>query len=109
MQPPDFLAIMAIDFLQAGPSRTAKTFRHALEDRIEEKLPHIPHPVLVVRGSRDPIAPQRWVEELTRLLPRGELRVIRGVAHTPHYVAPLELVRVVRSFLDRAEPGHSAG
>lgn len=109
MQPPDFFAILAIDFLQAGPRRTAKTFRHALEDRIEEKLPHIPHPVLVVRGSRDPLAPQRWVKELTRLLSRGELRVIRGAGHTPHFTAPLELVGVVRSFLDRADPRHSAG
>lgn len=107
MQPPDFLVIMAVDFLQAGPRRTAKTFRHALEDRIEETLPHVPHPVLVVRGSRDPIAPQRWVEELTRLLPRGELRVIRGAGHTVHYTAPLDLVRVVRSFLDRADLRHS--
>ncbi len=108
MQPPDFLAIMAIDFLQAGVRRTAKTFRYALEDRIEEKLPHIPHPVLVVRGSRDPLAPQRWVEELTRLLPRGELRVIRGAGHTPHYTAPLELVEVVCRFLDCADLPHSA-
>lgn len=109
MKPPDFLVVLAIDFFQAGARRTLNTFRHGLEDRIEEKLPRIPHPVLVVRGSRDPIAPQRWVEELTRLLPRGELRVIPGAGHTPNYTAPLELARVVRGFLERRAPHRPHG
>jgi 2-hydroxy-6-oxonona-2,4-dienedioate hydrolase len=57
----------------------------------------------VVRGARDPVAPQRWVEEATRLLPRGELRVVPGAAHTMVAVAALELTRVVRPFLLRLE------
>jgi 2-hydroxy-6-oxonona-2,4-dienedioate hydrolase len=107
-KPADFPLVMLLDYLQAGPRRTLVTFRHALRDRIEDKLPRVSQPVLVVRGSRDPIAPQRWVEELARLPRYGELRVIPGAGHTVNYTAPLELTRVVRGFLDRVETGRAA-
>ena len=70
-----------------------------MEDRVEEKLPHVQVPALVVRGSRDTIVPQRWAEEATRLLPMGRLAEIPGAPHTVVYDAPLDLARVVRPFL----------
>jgi 2-hydroxy-6-oxonona-2,4-dienedioate hydrolase len=91
--------ISAREYPHCGLRRLIRTFRYALEDRIEEKLPHMRVPALVVRGSRDPIVPQRWAEEATRLLPMGRLAVIPGAPHTVVYDAPLKLVRVVRPFL----------
>jgi 2-hydroxy-6-oxonona-2,4-dienedioate hydrolase len=91
--------ISAREYPRCGFRRLIKTFRYALEDRIEEKLPHVRVPALVVRGSRDPIVPQRWAEEATRLLPMGRLAVIPGAPHTVVYDAPLDLARVVRPFL----------
>jgi len=91
--------ISAREYPRCGLRRLIKTFRYALEDRIEEKLPHMRVPALVVRGSRDPIVPQRWAEEATSLLPLGSLAVIPGAPHTVVYDAPLELARVVRPFL----------
>jgi 2-hydroxy-6-oxonona-2,4-dienedioate hydrolase len=85
--------------------RLAKTFRYALEDRIEEKLPQVRIPALVVRGSRDPIVPQRWAEEASHLLPMGRLIVIPGAPHTAVYDAPLELTRVVLPFLSDEQRG----
>lgn len=79
--------------------KLAKTFRYALEDCIEEKPPCVQVPALVVRGSEDPIVPQRWAEEETRSLPMGHLGVIPGAPHTVVYDAPLELEREVRPFL----------
>lgn len=76
-----------------------KTFRYALEDRMEEKLPHVRVPALVVRGSRDLIVSQRWAEEAASLLPLGRLVVIPGAPHTVTYNAPLKLAGAVRAFL----------
>ena len=70
-QPPSFVPIELLDFVNAGTRRSWRTFRYALEDRIEEKLPYLKVPTLVVRGSQDPIAPQRWTQEVTELLPMG--------------------------------------
>lgn len=96
---PSLGPILVRDYLAAGAFRALRTFRYMLEDRIEEKLPRVRVPTLVVRGSRDPVVPQRWAEEATRLLPMGRLVVIPGWGHTLNYSAPLELVRVVRPFL----------
>jgi 2-hydroxy-6-oxonona-2,4-dienedioate hydrolase len=87
------------DYWKAGVRRAYRTYQYMMEDRIEEKLPRVRVPTLVVRGGKDPVVPQRWVEEAIRLLPSGKLRVIPGAAHAVNYDAPLELVRVMRPFL----------
>lgn len=96
--------LMIRDYRDAGLRRALDAFRRMIEDPIEEKLPRIQAPTLVVRGSRDPIVPQRWAEEVTHLLPRGRLVVIPGAAHTINYSAPRELARATLSFLDGSDP-----
>ena len=47
------LSLIALkDYLWAGLGRVAATFASALEDKVEEKLPGVRHPTLVVRGER---------------------------------------------------------
>lgn len=87
------------DYIDCGVRRVVETFKYSLQDHIEEKLPYVRVPTLVVRGSRDPIVPQRWAERATRLLPEGRLVVVPGAYHTVNFSAPLELVRVMVPFL----------
>ncbi len=75
------------------------TIRYMGKERIEESLPHISAPVLVVRGSRDPIISQRWAEEAASLLPKGRLAVIDGQTHTITVAGPEALAQVVVPFL----------
>ena len=91
--------IMMTDYATAGVKRIVGTIRMALQDRIEHKLPYIDAPVLVVRGDRDPLVPQRWAERVCRLVPRGELAVIPGAAHTINYTDPEALIAVMKPFL----------
>ncbi len=104
-EPLSLMSILALDYLDAGLRRAVYTLQYMMRDRIEEKLPRLEVPTLVVRGARDPIVPQRWAEVATRLLTRGRLVVIPGAAHTVNYDAPLELVRVVRPFLGENRQG----
>jgi pimeloyl-ACP methyl ester carboxylesterase len=87
------------DFALAGPRRALHTFRHALADRIEDKLPQVRAPTLVVRGARDPIVPQAWAAEVTRLLPDGRMVVLPGGPHCVNYSTPAAFSRVVHAFL----------
>jgi 2-hydroxy-6-oxonona-2,4-dienedioate hydrolase len=87
------------DYKAAGLRRAWETMKMVLADRIEARLPHIQAPVLVVRGEKDPVVPQRWAEEVTRLLPRGELVVIPGCPHTLNYSSPREFVNAIQPFL----------
>jgi len=87
------------DYYLAGIPRARASIHIALTDRIEDKLPHIQAPTLVVRGSNDPVVPQAWAERVTLLLPHGRLCVIPGVRHTINFSHPRHLVRVMRPFL----------
>lgn len=89
---------IAKDYLAAGMMRALATVREVLRDRIEDKLPGLDLPVLVIRGASDPVCPQEWAEEVVRLLPRGELKVILG-GHCLNYSRPVELVHGIRPFL----------
>jgi 2-hydroxy-6-oxonona-2,4-dienedioate hydrolase len=105
---PSQLPLLILDYVQAGFRRGVLSFRMALEDRIEDKLPAVQAPSLVIRGGRDPIVPQSWAEEITRRLPRGRLVVIPGAPHALNYSRPLEMARVVTPFLEGLRAGASA-
>jgi 2-hydroxy-6-oxonona-2,4-dienedioate hydrolase len=90
------------DYAKFGLRRSLRTFQFAVRDRIEDKLPLVQAPTLVVRGERDPIVSQRWAEEVTQLLPSGRLVVIPGAPHTLNYSTPQAFVRVLRPFLEGA-------
>jgi 2-hydroxy-6-oxonona-2,4-dienedioate hydrolase len=90
------------DYRKCGLRRMLWSFHSQLTDRIEDKAPRIQAPVLVVRGEHDPIANQRWCEEIARLCPLGALVLIPGVAHTLCYTAPVQLAQVSRSFINEA-------
>jgi pimeloyl-ACP methyl ester carboxylesterase len=92
-----------IDYAKAGLGRAAGTIQALMRDRIEDKLPRITTPTLVVRGSRDLVVPQPWAEEVTRLLPNGRLVVLAGGTHTLNYTDPERLAAVTRAFLLEAE------
>lgn len=104
-EPPSLVPIELRDLLAAGPRRGWRTLRYGLENRIEENLPRVRAPALVVRGSRDPICPQRWAEEAVRLLPEGRLVVLDGAAHTANFGAPAEFADLIRDFLERGRGG----
>jgi 2-hydroxy-6-oxonona-2,4-dienedioate hydrolase len=97
-EPPSFLPVLVRDFLAAGVTRTLRALQYALDDPIEEYLPHIDVPTLVVRGSRDPLVSQEWAEKVNQLLPNSQLAVIEGAAHAVNFNAPEQLVSLIRSF-----------
>jgi 2-hydroxy-6-oxonona-2,4-dienedioate hydrolase len=92
------------DYRRCGYRRLLQTFRYQLKDPIEQKLPRIAAPVLVVRGQLDPICRLPWAAAMARRLPQGRLVEIPAVAHTLVYTAPEQLAQVTRQFLEEADP-----
>lgn len=97
--PPKMSEVADIDYDKCGIPRALTTFQYSLDHNIEEVLPHVHVPTLVVRGALDPICRQDWAERATELLPDGRLVVIPGVAHTLVFTSPDELVAAIRPFL----------
>jgi pimeloyl-ACP methyl ester carboxylesterase len=94
------LPILVRDVRDAGPRRVARTLAHALRDPIEGKLPQVEVPVLITRGSIEPIVPMAWARAALQLLPRGELVVVPG-PHNANYGAADHLAELVLAFLRR--------
>lgn len=66
---PRMTPLNVADYRDAGLRRVLAGFGASMRDRIEDKLPHVDAPVLVVRGGQDRMVSQAWAEEVTRLLP----------------------------------------
>lgn len=97
---PSLFYHLFIDLWRAGVWRTWQTFHYALWDYTEEKLAAIQAPTLVVRGDRDRVAPQRWVEAITARLAKGQLYVIPKGPHCVNYTTPGALTQVVQRFVE---------
>lgn len=91
--------ILVRDIKDTGLPRFIKTLRHALKDRVEEKLPLVSQPILIIRGENDPICPQYWAKEAAALAPSGTLQVIRHAGHAAHYSKPKETAALINYFL----------
>jgi pimeloyl-ACP methyl ester carboxylesterase len=65
--------------------------RHALKvhlaDRLEDVVPRVAVPLLVLHGDDDRICTREWALELTRLAPDGRFEPMPG-AHSFVYAAP---------------------
>lgn len=103
-EPAEYPALLAADFLRVGLPRALRASRVALADRIEEALPRVTVPTLVLRGSDDVIAPRRWAEEATRLLPAGRLAEVPGGGHALNYGASAATCRLIRAFAEPDSP-----
>ena len=102
------VAVEAVDYLRAGPRRLVATARSMAADPFAAKLPLIHQPTLVMRGDRDPIAPQHWVEQVVGALPDARLEVVPGATHVVNYSAPDVLVAATRAFLAEGRPVRKA-
>ena len=87
------------DYLRAGPRLMYRLFGQALRQPEEDQLEHLRVPTLIVRGSRDPIASQSWVETINRLIPTSRLVVIQGAAHAVNFSSAPALAEHLLAFL----------
>lgn len=98
---PALYPILLYDYLVGGVWRFWRTFLYLVADSIEEMLPRVEIPTLVVRGSNDTIVPHRWAAEAAALLPHGALATIEGAPHAVNFSAPDRLAALVTEFLER--------
>lgn len=98
-EPLSFLPVLVREYLDAGARRTLRTLQYTLADHMEEHLRGIQIPILIVRGSRDPLVGQTWVEKIHRLLPESQLVIVPGAGHAVNFNSPEKLASVVHSFL----------
>ena len=92
---PALLPLLARDYLTCGPRRFVATARALLDDPVEDKLAHLTGPAVVVRGTRDPIAPHAWAARVAAGLPDARLAEVPGAGHALNFSAPRALADIV--------------
>ena len=98
-EPLGLLAVAAHDGAVMGLRAALATARSALADRIEERLPLIEQPTLVLRGDKDAFVTAQWAERVSELLPRGRLVTVAREPHAVHYTRPDFVAALVRELL----------
>ena len=94
-EPPSLTAIAVRDYLASGLLTVLRQARLALEHRIEDVLPQLEQPAVVVRGAHDWISPHEWGRKAAALLPRGRLVTVAGAAHAAHFSHPREVADAI--------------
>jgi pimeloyl-ACP methyl ester carboxylesterase len=86
-------------FARLGPIRYLRTVIEMQRDDAFLRAARGSHPLLVLRGARDRIVPERVAKELAGASPNGTYREISRAAHAAQYSQPRETADVVLSFL----------
>jgi pimeloyl-ACP methyl ester carboxylesterase len=90
--------ILAVDYGRMG-WRLLPELRSMLRDRIDEKLPHVAAPIMLIRGANDRIVPPRWLEEAARLAQAERVVVIPRWGHAVHHADPRQVAAELSPFL----------
>ena len=95
-EPAKLVAVAARDAATNNVAWLAAVARSALSDRIEQRLPHIHVPVVVVHGGKDPFVTRAWAEQAASLAPDGRLVVAPSEGHAVHFTDPECVAAIVR-------------
>jgi pimeloyl-ACP methyl ester carboxylesterase len=74
-------AIVFTDYARSGLRWYLTELPVMMSYDLEARLNLVSQPVLVIRGSRDPVAPRPWCEKLTATAPDGRFLEIPGKPH----------------------------
>lgn len=94
------------EWRRAGPRRLAHPVRVHLRDRLEDVVPELPMPVLVLRGDHDRLLSRRWADELVGRARDGRSATMPG-PHTFPWVAPQAWNQPVRELATEVAAGQS--
>ncbi len=101
--PPDLVDQLVEDLLKVPVVTWKEMFGSLSEYDDTAELQELGRvPVLLVWGDADPILPRAMQDQLLQLLPRSELAVYTGVAHTPRWEQPDRVAVDLSTFAARA-------
>jgi pimeloyl-ACP methyl ester carboxylesterase len=85
---PSLIAVTLSDTFRTRRRAVYRYFRAARDHDMEARVPLVSVPILVMRGSRDPVVPRRWARTLATAATRGRFVEVPGAAHAAHHGRP---------------------
>ena len=100
--------VAARSYLRVGAWRMVRRVLEARRMDARPVLGEVGQPVVVVRGSRDPVVTQPWVEWLADHLEHARLAVVDEGPHGLPYSSPVLLAQVLDAFVETVDDETSA-
>lgn len=98
-----FIGRIVLDGLRAGPLNLWRNATDLLRDSVQDILPLIRMPTLIIWGERDILVPLTVGELLHAALPGSRFEVIPRAGHVAMVDAPEQFNTLVLDFLNRGE------
>jgi pimeloyl-ACP methyl ester carboxylesterase len=98
LEKPSLNSIQFTDMLRCGPRWYLAELAVAMDYPLEERLPLVDQPVLILRGSRDLVAGSTWSRTLAETAFDGKLVEIGGAFHGVHHSAAEAVTESIMSF-----------
>lgn len=92
-------AVVLLDYLRCGPVWFLTQLRHMIAYPIEDRVPEILAPLLVIRGGNDPIAGTEWCRKLRSRAPSGSFVKVPGHRHVVQFTAAPAVASAIRAFI----------
>ena len=92
---PSLVPVALADYARRGPLHILRAARSMMGHPMIERLAEVSMPVVIVRGSLDPICGQRWAESLAGAPADGRLVNVHGAAHAVEWSHPGAVFGVV--------------
>src|SRR5436190_16481046 len=89
---------IAADYMRMG-LRIVPEFRAMRDYSIVKNLPHIPVPVLIIRGEHDALVSDAWAMSLIKACRDPSTAIIGGGGHAVHYSHPGAVCNAIRNFI----------
>jgi pimeloyl-ACP methyl ester carboxylesterase len=102
-EPLSFNLLTLLEVTTLGPRRMVELARRSFRDPVEPKLSGLTCPTLLVRGARDRVAPQAWLDRMARRIPDAAVLTLADGAHTIVYSHPREVADLVVRFASGRE------
>ena len=99
-----FLPQILGDALRAGPRNLLISSRDLLRDSVQDVLPALHVPTLLIWGARDALVPLEVGHLLARSIPGAQLEVIARAGHVVMVDAAATFNELVLEFIDRPVP-----
>lgn len=101
MERPLTNAIVFTDYARCGLPWYFTELPVMLKYRLHERLPQVTQPVLIIRGSNDPISRHPWCSRLAATARDGRLVVIPGQPHVAHRGGAREITEAILTVLHK--------
>ena len=99
--------IVITDYLRCSLRWYLAQVRHMLAYRTQRRARMLRHPVLLVRGDRDPVCGQDWLRRLRDAVPGSRLIVVPRRSHHVEHQAPGAVAAGIRAFVAEEVQGRA--